>query len=124
MRPIDRLDAVLTAPPSKSATQRALVAASLARGVSRLVGPLMADDAAHLAAALRSIGVGVAIDGSGPGLVAEIDATRGVSPAGAPLQVGDAGTAMRFLTARLAGERAEFVIDGSRRRSPPWKLIP
>ena len=117
MRPINRLDAVLTAPPSKSATQRALVATSLARGVSRLVGPLMADDAAHLAAALRSIGVGVVIDGSGPGLVAEIDATRGVSPAGAPLQVGDAGMAMRFLTARLAGERAEFVIDGDARMS-------
>jgi 3-phosphoshikimate 1-carboxyvinyltransferase len=114
VRPSGRLDAVLTAPPSKSATQRALVAASLARGVSRLVRPLLADDAARLAAALRSIGVGVTVTGSGPA-AAEVDATRPVTPPGAPLQVGNAGTAMRFLTARLAGERAEFVVDGDTR---------
>jgi 3-phosphoshikimate 1-carboxyvinyltransferase len=115
VRPSGRLDAVLTAPPSKSATQRALVAASLARGVSRLVRPLLADDAARLAAALRSIGVGVTVTGTGPAAAAEVDATRPVSPPGAPLQVGNAGTAMRFLTARLAGEQAEFVVDGDAR---------
>jgi 3-phosphoshikimate 1-carboxyvinyltransferase len=115
VRPPGRLDAVLTAPPSKSATQRALVAASLARGVSRLVRPLVADDAAFLAAALRSIGLGVTITGAGPGLVAEVDATRDVTAPAAPLMVGNAGTAMRFLTARLAGERDVFVVDGDAR---------
>ena len=115
VRPLRRLDAVLTAPPSKSATQRALVAASLARGVSRLVRPLLADDAAHLAAALRSIGLGVTITGAGADLVAEVDATRDVAAPASPLMVGNAGTAMRFLTARLAGERVEFVVDGDAR---------
>ena len=115
VRPLRRLDAVLTAPPSKSATQRALVAASLARGVSRLVRPLLADDAAHLAAALRAIGVGVSGGGAGPDRVAVVDATRAAAPPPAPLMVGNAGTAMRFLTARLAGERAEFVVDGDAR---------
>jgi 3-phosphoshikimate 1-carboxyvinyltransferase len=110
-----RLDAVLTAPPSKSATQRALVAASLARGVSRLVRPLLADDAAYMAAALRSIGLGVTVTGAGAALVAEVDATRDAAPPGSPLMIGNAGTAMRFLTARLAGERDEFTVDGDAR---------
>jgi 3-phosphoshikimate 1-carboxyvinyltransferase len=115
VRPVTHLDAVLTAPPSKSATQRALIAASLARGVSRLVRPLLADDGACLVTALRSVGLGVTLSGSGPSTVVEVDATREVAPPGSPLQVGNAGTAMRFLTARLAGERAEYVVDGDAR---------
>jgi 3-phosphoshikimate 1-carboxyvinyltransferase len=57
----------------------------------------------------------VTISGSGQAIVAEVDATRDLAPPGAPLVVGNAGTAMRFLTARLAGERAEFVVDGDAR---------
>lgn len=49
----------IVAPPSKSVTQRALVAASLARGVSRLRNPLLSSDARHLLAALEAVGIPV-----------------------------------------------------------------
>jgi 3-phosphoshikimate 1-carboxyvinyltransferase len=115
---VRRLDGRVTAPPSKSATQRALVAASLARGVSRLVRPLLADDALHMARALTSVGIPVTLRGEGALAVADVDATTGcVRPAagGGALFVGNAGTAMRFLCARLAAERSVFLLDGDAR---------
>ncbi|PYS96448.1 MAG: 3-phosphoshikimate 1-carboxyvinyltransferase, partial [Acidobacteria bacterium] len=45
---VPALEGRVTAPPSKSVTQRALVAAALARGRSRLRNPLLADDPRHL----------------------------------------------------------------------------
>jgi 3-phosphoshikimate 1-carboxyvinyltransferase len=93
-------------------TQRALVVASLAPGRSRLRRPLLGGDGRSLVEALRRAGLaiveepgGLAIDGSP------------VLPAGPPLalDLGNAGTAMRFLAARLAIGEREFVLDGDAR---------
>src|SRR2546422_8910872 len=51
------------APPSKSATQRALIAAALAAGRSRLRHPLLADDSQHLIAALNAVGIAARVSG-------------------------------------------------------------
>lgn len=93
------------APPgSKSITNRALLLAALARGTSRLTGTLKSDDTRYMAEALRQMGVAVE----------EPDATTFVVTAsgrlrapGAPLFLGNAGTATRFLTAAVA------LVDGS-----------
>lgn len=88
------------APPgSKSITNRALLLAALAKGTSRLTGALKSDDTRHMSEALRQMGV----------TVDEPDATTFVvtssgrlqQPA-APLFLGNAGTAVRFLTAAVA----------------------
>jgi 3-phosphoshikimate 1-carboxyvinyltransferase len=116
VRPVRRVEGGVTAPPSKSVTQRALVAASMARGVSRLARPLLGDDGMHLARALTAVGIPVTIGGAGETAVAIVDGTAGVAAqAGAPLCVGNAGTAMRFLSARLALEASSFVLDGDAR---------
>jgi 3-phosphoshikimate 1-carboxyvinyltransferase len=96
-------------PGSKSITNRALLLAGLAGGTSRLVGALKSDDTARMAEALRAMGVPVD----------EPDATTFVvtgggglrSPAG-PLFLGNAGTAMRFLTAACALVDGPVVLDG------------
>ena len=110
IRPGGRIAARLQAPPSKSATQRALVIASLARGTSRILRPLLGEDGALLRDALAACGVpittGVALEVQGG------DAARG---AGTTLSLGNAGTAMRFLAARLAIEPDPRLLDGGAR---------
>jgi len=106
----------VTAPPSKSVTQRALITASLAPGVSRLHRPLLADDSRHLMTALSAVGIPISVRGEGDTAVVEVDATSGVRAADAQaLFAGNAGTAMRFLCARLSAERRTFLLDGDAR---------
>ncbi|MEE9227161.1 MAG: 3-phosphoshikimate 1-carboxyvinyltransferase, partial [Acidobacteriota bacterium] len=59
IRPVERVDAQVTAPPSKSVTNRGLVIAALAAGESRLVDPLEAGDPDLLARALERLGIAV-----------------------------------------------------------------
>jgi 3-phosphoshikimate 1-carboxyvinyltransferase len=116
MRTVRTLRGRVTAPPSKSVTQRALIAAALARGRSELRNPLLADDSRHLIAALNELGIPVRIVGSGEDRALEVDGQGGAVPArSATLAVGNAGTAMRFLTALAALGRGSFVIDGDPR---------
>jgi 3-phosphoshikimate 1-carboxyvinyltransferase len=51
------VDITVAAPPSKSYTHRALIAAALARGTSTIVHPLVADDTNLTIRALRRLGV-------------------------------------------------------------------
>jgi 3-phosphoshikimate 1-carboxyvinyltransferase len=96
-------------PGSKSITNRALLLAALAQGTSRLTGALKSKDTTLMAAALRQMGVDVE----------EPDATSFVVTSSgqlqqpeAPLFLGNAGTATRFLTAAVATVQGEVVVDG------------
>src|SRR5262245_13332925 len=89
---VDSVDADVTAPPSKSATQRALVAAALATGRSRLRHLLVADDSRHLIDALNAVGVAARLSGAPESPEVEIEGRGGVMKAGdARLFVGNAG---------------------------------
>jgi len=113
---VSKIDARVAAPASKSATQRALIAAALASGRSQLRHPLVADDSRHLIAALNAVGIPARIDTAGADPFFEIDGRGGAIPQSrAAVSVGNAGTAMRFLTAMLALGRGEYVIDGEPR---------
>jgi 3-phosphoshikimate 1-carboxyvinyltransferase len=104
------------APPSKSVTQRAILAAALARGRSILRNPLLADDPRHLLAALEAVGIRTRVEASSVPPAIAIEGRGGEIPAAsASLQVGNAGTAMRFLAAVLSLGRGRYVIDGDRR---------
>ncbi|WP_371499001.1 3-phosphoshikimate 1-carboxyvinyltransferase [Kitasatospora sp. NBC_00374] len=96
------VDATVTIPGSKSATNRALVLAALADGPGWVRRPLRSRDSQLMADGLRALGVGIeetvnaASGGTGGG-----EAWR-VIPAGrlrgpAQVDVGNAGTVMRFL---------------------------
>ncbi|MDI6834779.1 MAG: 3-phosphoshikimate 1-carboxyvinyltransferase [Rhizobiaceae bacterium] len=109
-------------PGSKSITNRALLLAGLAKGTSRLTGALKSDDTRYMAEALRAMGV----------TVDEPDATTFVvtssgelKPPAAPLFLGNAGTATRFLTAALALGRGRYVVDGDEhmRKRPIKPLV-
>jgi 3-phosphoshikimate 1-carboxyvinyltransferase len=112
IRPVTRpIDAVVKVPGSKSITNRALLVAALAEGESELIGALHSDDTTYMAAALNTLGISVEIDV--PGERFHVRGGKGTFPAAeADLFVGNAGTAMRFLTAALPLGRGTYRIDG------------
>jgi 3-phosphoshikimate 1-carboxyvinyltransferase len=96
-------------PGSKSITNRALLLAALAKGTSRLTGALKSKDTVLMARALREMGVTVEEPDATSFLVTS--SGRFEAPA-APLFLGNAGTATRFLTAAVATIEGTVVVDG------------
>jgi len=111
IEPIAQVDAKISVPGSKSLTQRALIAAALARGESRLIGPLESEDTEYSSKAL--VQVGVLIDKGDDWCV------RGnggvIHPSEQSIYLGNNGTATRFLTSVTSLGNSSFVIDGDAR---------
>jgi len=124
IRPIGPLHAKVRPPGSKSLTNRALLVAALAEGDSLVTNALVSDDTRYMAGALRVLGL--VIDEGDDGTRIAIAGCGGAFPvARADLYVGDAGTAMRFLTAALAVGRGRYTVDGDERmrRRPIGDLV-
>ncbi|MCO6186910.1 3-phosphoshikimate 1-carboxyvinyltransferase [Rhizobium sp. L1K21] len=107
--PTHALQGRIMPPGSKSITNRALLLAGLAKGVSKLAGALKSDDTLYMAYALRAMGV----------VIEEPDHTTfivhgngGLKEPENALFLGNAGTATRFLTAAVAMFEGTFIIDG------------
>ncbi|MFA7236936.1 MAG: 3-phosphoshikimate 1-carboxyvinyltransferase [Phycisphaeraceae bacterium] len=87
-------------PGSKSLTNRALLLAALAEGTSTLTNVLFADDTRVMMAALKDLGFQLDIDE--PAKTVTVYGRGGKIPTRqAKLFLGNAGTAMRFLTAAV-----------------------
>ncbi|MPZ51163.1 MAG: 3-phosphoshikimate 1-carboxyvinyltransferase [Acidimicrobiia bacterium] len=108
-RRTDPVDFQIHPPGSKSITNRALVCAALANGISRLHDPLNAEDTKVMRDAVRRLGITID-DVDDPWLV-----LGGDPLVGTPIDVGASGTTARFITA-LAGLADGFsTIDGTER---------
>jgi 3-phosphoshikimate 1-carboxyvinyltransferase len=115
----------VTLPGSKSITNRALILAALgSRGVT-LRGALFSRDTRIMVAALRQLGFAVATDE--PALTITIAGRGGAIPVReAELDVGNAGTAARFLTAFVCLRPDgvyHFTGDEAMRRRPIGALL-
>jgi 3-phosphoshikimate 1-carboxyvinyltransferase len=114
LQPIARFQGKLTLPGSKSLSNRVLLLSALADGETEVTRALDSEDTEVMLAALRDLGVGVRGE-PGPrsslwiaGQGGQLDA-----PAGrVSLFLGNAGTAMRPLTAVLAAGRGSFTLSG------------
>ncbi len=106
------LDAVVALPGSKSITNRALVLAALADGVSFLRNILLAEDTWLMIETLRELGIPVTVDEAE--CVAEVTGCGGNIPAdGAELFCGNSGTTIRFCTALASLSRGgRYRLDG------------
>ncbi len=109
-------------PGSKSITNRALLLAALARGTSHLTGALKSKDTQLMATALRQMGV--TVDEPDDTSFTVTSAGFLAAPA-APLMLGNAGTATRFLTAAAALVDGIVVVDGDEamRKRPIGPLV-
>lgn len=110
--PLSHIDCQITVPGSKSLTQRALIAAALADGVSTLIDPLTSEDTEYTSAALRAMGV--VVNTSGPDWQVHGNGGRIATPE-APIFLGNNGTATRFLTSVAALGSGLFTISGGPR---------
>ncbi|MFB6716571.1 MULTISPECIES: 3-phosphoshikimate 1-carboxyvinyltransferase [unclassified Streptomyces] len=117
------VDATVTVPGSKSVTNRALVLASLAAEPGWLRRPLRSRDTLLMAEALRAMGVGIEETVSSSSSVADAPDAAGeawrVIPAGlhgpTTIDVGNAGTVMRFLPPVAALADGPIHFDGDPR---------
>lgn len=111
IQPLNNIDVTIEVPGSKSLTQRALIAASLAEGTSKLIGPLESEDTKYSSTALEQMGVVIernknwTITGNG-GVI---------SPSDRPIFLGNNGTATRFLTSVVGLGHSPYTIDGDKR---------
>ncbi len=114
VQPSGPVQGTVTPPGSKSYTNRALVVAALARGTSVITNVLDADDTRYMVQALSQLGFQVEADFDGSRVV--VHGSGGEVPAAeAELYVGNAGTAMRFLTALVSLGRGRYRLDGNER---------
>jgi 3-phosphoshikimate 1-carboxyvinyltransferase len=115
IHPVSRpVNAEIPIPGSKSDTNRALIIAALADGSSVLTGALFSDDTRYMMASLQRLGFDVV--SSGMEKTITVKGMAGRIPAGAAdLFVGNAGTAMRFLTAFTALGHGRYRLDGVER---------
>lgn len=113
IEPIAPFTASVRVPGSKSLTNRALLLAALARGRSVLRGVLFSDDSRAMMEGLVQLGYELDID--------EATATVAIEGAGRPpaqeadVHCGNAGTAMRFLTALCCLGSGTYRLDGIER---------
>ncbi len=115
IEPISHVDGEVTIPGSKSLSNRILLLAALAEGETQITNLLDSDDIRHMLNALKLLGVEYQLSA---------DKTEcKVKGLGGPIKyngsaemfLGNAGTAMRPLTAALCLGEGEFVLTGEPR---------
>ena len=112
IKPIEKVCGTVTVPGSKSFTNRALLIAALADGVSCLKKPLLSDDTKYMIEALKGFGIQVREEDDNFTVAGQkgklIVPTKDIF-------VGNAGTTMRFLTTFSALVKGKVVLDGDER---------
>jgi 3-phosphoshikimate 1-carboxyvinyltransferase len=102
-------------PGSKSITNRALILAALADGPTRITGPLLARDTRLMAGAVTALGATVREDASAGQENSDWLVTPGWAGQPATVDVGNAGTVIRFVPPAAALARADVAFRGDPR---------
>ena len=112
--PLSSANGEIQIPGSKSLSNRILLLATLAKGTTKITNLLDSDDIRHMLESLKKLGVSYRLEDEGTtcyldGLAGPIQADKG------DLFLGNAGTAMRPLTAALCLGKGEFHLHGEPR---------
>ncbi len=116
LKAVRRAEGDVTLPGSKSLSNRALLLAALARGTTLVRNLLVSDDVLHMRRALTRLGVDLEI--SADGTRADVTGRAGPIQGGKReyrLDLGNAGTAFRPLTAALCLSGGVFELVGDPR---------
>src|SRR5437763_244354 len=116
----EKLRGSVCAPPSKSYTQRMVIAASLSEGTSHISNPLFSEDTEAALRAVTALGAQFkAQDGCW--------AIKGAKPQAArePIDCGESGATLRFMipVAALADGQSILTFRGSIERRPVEPLL-
>jgi len=117
--PVMRVSGTMTVPGDKSISHRALMLSGIAEGVSEVSGFLASEDCLASLAAMRALGVHIE-QPSATDVVIHGVGLRGLHGAGRPLDMGNAGTAMRLFTGLLSAQAfdSQLIGDASLMKRP------
>jgi 3-phosphoshikimate 1-carboxyvinyltransferase len=101
--PSMRVFGAMAVPGDKSISHRALMLSGIAEGVSEVRGFLASEDCLASLAAMRSLGVRIEQLSATHVLIHGVG-MRGLQGAAGPLDMGNAGTAMRLFTGLLSAQ--------------------
>lgn len=125
LAPIDTISGEVRLPGSKSLSNRALLLASLARGTTRLTNLLKSEDTQRMISALIQLGVHLELNSDETQCTVTGNAGLFNPPTEQRFFMGNAGTAIRPLTAVLALINGNWEIDGDdyMRKRPIHHLV-
>ena len=111
---LDSANGTVSLPGSKSISNRVLLLAALSQGTTTIHDLLDSDDTRVMLAGLKQLGCSISPDVVTPGRAIAVTGIGGQLPAGtaATLFLGNAGTAMRPLTAALSVLGGDFEMTG------------
>jgi 3-phosphoshikimate 1-carboxyvinyltransferase len=113
LQTVAHVQGVVRLPGSKSISNRILLLSALSQGQVAIVDLLASDDTAVMLAALRSLGVVWSEEKTATGTIHHVTGVAGVLPnKSADLFMGNAGTAIRPLTAALAVIGGDYTLHG------------
>ena len=101
----------IVVPGDKSISHRAIMLGAIAEGVTRIDGFLEGEDTRATAAIFAQLGVRIEAPSDGVRIVHGVG-LHGLRAPSAPLDCGNAGTAMRLLAGLLAGQRFDSTLVG------------
>lgn len=111
---LDSANGSVSLPGSKSISNRVLLLAALSQGTTTIHDLLDSDDTRVMLAGLKQLGCSITPDAVTPGQAIDVTGIGGQLPTGtaATLFLGNAGTAMRPLTAALSVLGGDFEMTG------------
>ena len=121
VRNTERLSGQVCAPPSKSYTQRMVIAAALSNGVSKVSNPLLSEDTQATCRAVTAIGAKVKTNED----CWTIEGAKTLNAAKEPIDCGESGATLRFMipVAALAHGPSTLVFRSSLERRPVEPLL-
>src|SRR5450631_146023 len=117
--PAMRVFGTMTVPGDKSISHRALMLSGIAEGVSEVTGFLASEDCMATLSVMRALGVRIEQPSATHVLIHGVG-LHGLQAAGRPLDMGNAGTAMRLFTGLLSAQKfdSQLIGDASLMKRP------
>ena len=109
--PVARVSGAIRVPGDKSISHRALMLGGIAEGETRVSGFLASADCLATMTAMRALGVRI-VQPSGNEVIVTGAGPNGLRASASPLDMGNAGTAMRLSMGLLCGQRFSSTLIG------------
>ncbi len=115
LKPISKINGEINLPGSKSFSNRALLLASLAEGITKITNLLESDDTRHMLNALKQLGIQYTLSENKTECIITGNGGPVNSESFEDLFLGNAGTAMRPLCAALCLGKGSYLLTGEPR---------
>ncbi len=121
VRKTESLSGQVCAPPSKSYTQRMVIAVALSNGTSKISNPLSSEDTEATVRAVTALGAKIKTEEA----CWTVEGVRALKGAEEPIDCGESGATLRFMipVAALASGPSTLVFRGSLERRPVEPLL-